>query len=71
MPRPIDRIPRILEKLSRFWHQHADWRLGQLIENVLEVDKPGPGHALPEPDLFYVEDEELERRLDVATGKEA
>jgi len=33
--RDPNRIPRICEKLERVWRKHPDWRLGQLISNLI------------------------------------
>lgn len=51
--RPEDRIDIICEKLRKAWHQVPDWRLGQLIDNILGVNDP-----------FYIEDTETEQALD-------
>jgi hypothetical protein len=50
-----DRIDRIAEKLRRAWHEVPDWRLGQLVSNLL-----GPGPQ----DVFFLEDNEWEKLLD-------
>jgi hypothetical protein len=47
------RIPRVLEKLAKFWDQVPDWRLGQLVVNLTSRSDP-----------FYVEDDILEAALD-------
>lgn len=47
------RIETILAFIGQVWHKQPDWRLTQLIINVL-------GHS---GDLFYVEDNVLEQRL--------
>jgi hypothetical protein len=52
--RPTNRIERILEKLKRAWEKHPDIRLGQLISNLPKDDR----------DIFFIEDEELEKMLD-------
>lgn len=46
--RPVKRIEPILKLLELIWKEHPDFRLGQLIGNVLE----GPA-------LYYIEDEDL------------
>lgn len=51
--RPEDRIDRICEKLREAWHKVPDWRIGQLLDNILGVNDP-----------FYVEDTETEKALD-------
>ena len=50
------RIKRILKKLEKVWLNFSDLRLGQGLMNVAESRKI---------DLFYLEDEELERLLDI------
>jgi len=49
------RIPRIIKKLEKVWKKHPDYRLGQLVSNLL-----GPGPH----DVFFPEDEEWEDLLD-------
>jgi hypothetical protein len=49
------RIGVILEKLGVVWAQYPDWRLGQVISNVLD---------LGDEDVFYVEDSRLDAHLD-------
>lgn len=51
--RDYRRINQILERIRVLWHNNPDWRLTQLITNVL-------GHG---GDHFYVEDDVLDRRL--------
>lgn len=53
MPRPVERIDRILALLETHWKGRSDIRLGQLIYNL----------AYPN-DVFNIEDSELERRLE-------
>jgi uncharacterized protein YihD (DUF1040 family) len=50
------RIDRILELLREAWHAHPDWRLAQLVVNVI---KP----AVQSPQVFYQEDEVIENGL--------
>ena len=54
--RDPDRIERVIEKLRRLWYSHPDQRLGQLLCNVAPRTR----------DLFQVEDDVTEDRLDVA-----
>lgn len=49
-----NRIDRICGLLSEVWKQNPDWRLGQLIYNIVRASK---GSSAP---LFYIEDDELE-----------
>ena len=46
------RIPNILHEIGRVWEAFPDLRLGQLLLNVV-----------PDPALYYIEDEELVHRL--------
>jgi len=52
------RIERITHLLRQAWDLHPDWRLGQLLSNLL-----GPGPH----DLFYVEDHDWETLIEQAT----
>ena len=47
------RIDRICDLLKILWKQVPDWRLGQLISNVIERQDP-----------FYIEDEDMEKLLE-------
>jgi hypothetical protein len=49
------RIKRIVKKLEKVWVKHPDWRLGQLVSNLI-----GPGVQ----DVFFPEDETWEDYLD-------
>jgi len=51
--RDPDRIPRILEKLRRYWERYPDLRLGQLVGNVNTRYDP-----------YHLEDDLLEEWLD-------
>lgn len=52
MARNPKRIAEVLDLIEAIWKKHPDLRLGQLIL----------GCAI-EPDLFYLEDDELYKRL--------
>ena len=52
--RDPERIDRICGLLAEVWKQNPDWRLGQLIYNMVRSSK---GSSAP---LFYIEDDELE-----------
>lgn len=54
--RDLERISRILKKLYIIWQTEPDLRLGQILENIAE------SRGI---DLFYLEDEELERLFDI------
>lgn len=53
--RDPERIKRILKLLEKGWEKVPDWRFCQLIENF----KRYCGVS----DLFYMEDDELEKKL--------
>lgn len=55
--RDPERIERVIKKLEKLWHLVPDWRLGQLISNLL-----GPGPH----DVFFLEDDEWEELIDKA-----
>ena len=59
-PRDPERVGRIAEKLARAWAMAPDLRLGQLVVNLTGTADP-----------FYVEDDNMEKRLDdfIATGQ--
>ena len=49
------RIPIIIKKLEEAWLKFPDWRLGQLVSNLL-----GTGVQ----DVFFTDDEKWEEMLD-------
>lgn len=57
--RDPERIDRILYMLKRRWKEVPDWRLGQILINLTYADE----------DLFYLEDDELEKRLKIWFGE--
>ena len=54
--RDPERIDRILNQLREVWVKVPDWRLGQLLVNAVNPKQPCP-------DVFYLEDRELEKLL--------
>lgn len=50
-----NRIPNIIKKLETAWAFVPDWRLCQLISNL---------HGNGQQDIFYTEEDELEKALD-------
>lgn len=66
-PREPERRARILLKLSLLWEVYPDFRLGQLLEVLRQTS------ALPMLDMFYYEDDSLEKALDgvIALEREA
>lgn len=73
--RDTRRITRICEKLRIIWELESDQRLGQLLTN-LSGRSTGMRQGGTEydwetihPDLFGIEDDEWERRLDIQINK--
>ena len=52
--RKPERIPEIISKLEEAWKAVPDWRLGQLVSNLI-----GPGRQ----DVFHLEDDKWLERL--------
>lgn len=48
------RIDLILSEIKELWYAHPDWRLGQLIVNVFDIDH---AHVRKHGDLFFLEDD--------------
>jgi hypothetical protein len=59
--RDAARIPRILEKLGKLWMRYPDLRLGQLLNNA---------RGLECTDLFWLEDDVLEQRIEEGFGND-
>jgi hypothetical protein len=55
------RIEPMLNRIRILWELYPDWRLGQLLVNIVR-----PKRSCPE--VFYIEDDELIRRLETAFG---
>jgi hypothetical protein len=55
-----ERIPIIINKLEKAWKLVPDWRLGQLVSNLI-----GNGRQ----DVFHPEDDQWEQWLDEFIGK--
>lgn len=53
------RIPKTLKEIERLWVQYPDLRLGQLLINCYVNDT----------DLYYIEDEQLIKKLYEVYGK--
>lgn len=56
------RIPIIVSAIERLWLKNPDFRLAQLIVNVVQPDDPCP-------QVFYCEDDELLKRLQITSLK--
>jgi len=50
----------MVEKLGAIWTSQPDMRLGQLVENLRNNNGAGV------PELYFVEDDVIERKLDAA-----
>lgn len=50
------RIRRILDKIDEYWEKNPDLRLGQILVNFAPLNFKS--------DIFYWEDEDLEKTLD-------
>lgn len=51
--RSVDRIPNILDRVSKIWEKYPDLRLGQLLLNCFS-----------DPLLYYIEDDKLIESLE-------
>jgi len=58
--RPKARILRIMVKLYEIWRANPDLRFTQLVYNIISMKK----HLPPSPQLFYIEDNEVEEAID-------
>ena len=56
--RDPERIPKVLEVVRRYWEKYPDLRLGQLVANMSSSP-------------YYLEDEDLVRRLETRMSNEA
>jgi hypothetical protein len=50
--RKVERIPKFLKELVKYWQKVPDWRFGQLVSNVFGTCERDP--------FFYEENEMLE-----------
>lgn len=46
------RIPEVLKELEKYWNNHPNWRLGQVMSNLSY-------ELLGDNDPFFIEDEML------------
>lgn len=58
--RDVNRISRMLIKLDIAWKKYPDYRLGQMVSNLL-----GPGPH----DVFFLEDDEWEKLIEAHLTK--
>ena len=56
--RDPERIDKVLAAIGEVWYKYPDLRLGQLILNVVQ-----------DPTLYYIEDEDLVKRIDKFYGE--
>jgi len=63
--RDRNRIYRIVDKLRATWIRSPDLRLGQLVMNAIAFAKNDGVN-----DIFYVEDDETERGLDIMRSRQ-
>lgn len=65
------RIKIIIEKLKKLWKNNPDWRLGQLVINVLSEQDASSGFMMRpnEHEIFTKEDDDFEKKLDIAIKK--
>ena len=61
--RDPNRIDAYCEKLKEYWSRVPDWRLGQLLMNVMR----GTPYY---PDIWFAEDETIFNRMDEVFGNE-
>jgi uncharacterized protein YihD (DUF1040 family) len=59
--RPTNRIDSILDKLKELWKKEPDTRLVQLLINIIGYERG---------DVFYLEDDELEKLIDEELSKQ-
>jgi len=52
--RDPNRIGTIIEKIEKIWRHRPDWRLGQLILNIVKIKCP---------ELFYLEDDTILEKI--------
>ncbi|WP_017187344.1 hypothetical protein [Alkalibacillus haloalkaliphilus] len=78
--RDVQRIRRIMQLLEDIWRHFPDWRFNQLVSNlqhmyskkhnnfgkrkVFEKDGESDGVPVNYVDLFYLEDDQLEKFLE-------
>ncbi len=56
--REKERIERILKKIKKIWKNNPDFRLMQLLISAIQPKEP-------HPELFYLEDDNLEKKLEI------
>lgn len=56
------RIPEVLKELEKYWNNHPNWRLGQVMSNLSY-------ELLGDNDPFFIEDEMLLELLKLKNEK--
>ncbi len=62
--RDPNRIENMLKKLEGLWKANPDYRLGQLILNIIKIQN---NNAIC-PEVFYLEDDRMEEAMDKWIG---
>lgn len=63
--RDLERIERIILKINNIWLANPDWRLGQLIVNIMSKQSESGLLMRPtESEIFNIEDDKFEKRID-------
>ncbi len=65
--RDVNRIDDILKRLKLIWEAHPDLRLGQIILNAARRNAVAPETGAR--DVFYIEDEELIKEIELILGE--
>ena len=57
--RDPNRIPKVLEAVQKFWEKNPDWRLGQLLINVIAESRVAPRSITLGGEVWNCEDDKL------------
>lgn len=64
MARDPKRIKKILKKIERLWEKNPDWRLGQLVINVISTENVSGLLLRPtREEIFNFEDDKFEELI--------
>jgi len=66
--RDPNRIDGMVDKLATLWERCPDLRLGQLI--MIIVAQAERFKSIPNPDIFNIEDDEMEKLMDIVLYKD-
>lgn len=61
--RDANRIEKIISKIGMIWLENPDLRFGQLVSNLF--------YKMGHNDMFYVDDDELEKFLDLVLNQQS